>query len=95
MEISSNGTYIEFKSEPFFYTKEKCGTKPNTVRIVKDDELKELNTFQFQLKKILIKNVDTDEYFVRELTDVSQLPGYEGEGEIFIFSWKSYKLIDD
>jgi hypothetical protein len=92
-----NGNHISFKSEPFWYLKEKYGNKPNTIRFLSGDEYKLVKDHMFQLKKITIINADTAETFIRDLTDVSILPFDDVllKGHLVIFSWKSYMLIDN
>jgi hypothetical protein len=94
MEIM--GTCIVFKSNPENYLKEKYGSKPNTVRCLENTEWVELQDSMKKLKKIWIVNDDTGEHFERELTDITNWVVDELQDiEVWIFSWKSYKLLDN
>ena len=92
------GSNIIFKSNPEMYLKEKYGNKPNTVRQIRDDEWVEFQDHFKKIKSIIIVNSDTGEQFERELTDISdhyfKVFGHN-DVEFWIFSWKSYKLIDN
>lgn len=77
---------IYFKSNPFFFYKEKSGQKPNTIRKVGDNDtrfddlLEMIQTREYG--QIVIKNNKTGEEFTRQITDVSY---YD---ENFIISWR-------
>jgi hypothetical protein len=74
---------IFFKSIPAMYKKERSGEKPNTVRVIENDEIvQHVEDFH----KINITNIHTNENFTRTLEDVSTslIKGTR----IFIFSWR-------
>jgi len=89
MKIENNT--IIFKSTPEYYQKEKYGLKCNTVReILNPIEFKALVDFfqDFNIipnKKITIINSETNDSFVRRLTDISFYKG------LYIFSWEHSK----
>ncbi len=81
---------ITFKSTPENYEKEKSGKKANTERIMKsiDDSrhaklLKMINTQIYD--KIQIVNTESDDSFIRQITDVTFWNG------IWIISWDSHE----
>lgn len=86
---------IVFKSRMPLFEKERCGDKPNTVRVLTDEEsdevIKEYTRTFANVSKITIvdatsKNKEPRE-FTRKLTDISftgALLGYR----IAVFSWK-------
>ena len=88
------GTKIVFKSNPENYLKEKYGAKPNTVRILSNTEWCDFQDSLKKLKTIMIVNSDTGQSFERELRDITEW-NINDDIEVWIFSWKSYKLIDD
>ena len=88
------GTKIVFKSNPENYLKEKYGAKPNTVRILSNTEWCGFQDLLDKLKTIMIVNSDTGQSFERELRDITEW-NINDDIEVWIFSWKSYKLIDD
>lgn len=92
------GDTIFLKSDPDVFLKERYGKKPNTVRQFDGDEWVKLNDSMKSLKRITITNNDTFEQFTRKLTDIHQhfisLLGRDLE-EIWIFSWRSVRIIDD
>jgi len=83
MEISKDGARITFKTCEPFYTREKLGMKPNTVRRVsRDDARILLISSLYLLLEIEVKNAGAEnESFVRNLTDISYFD------DRFIFSW--------
>jgi len=84
------GSTIIFKSDEWFYLKEKHGVKPNTVRVLNVDEYNKI--MKTGLKKIrIVHKQNPEEYFEREITDISDISpivGACGGKFIFIFSWK-------
>jgi hypothetical protein len=77
MEIKA--TTIFFKSDPEHFHKEKYGQKPNTVRNLDSAEQEILR--KSHLKWICIRNTETDESFLRQLSDITCF------NNSFIFSW--------
>jgi hypothetical protein len=81
---------ITFKSNKFFYEKEKEGTKPNTIRQVLHNEprykelLNMIQTREYGTIKIVL--ADTEESFERQITDVSFYDDW------FIISWKPLEV---
>jgi hypothetical protein len=79
---------ITFKSNKFFYKKEKDGRKPNTLRLVtpsdeRYDEIMDMLQGKIELGKIRIVLAENlQESFERQITDVSY---YD---ERFIISWR-------
>lgn len=76
--------YLVFKSEPLFYYKELDGTKPNTVREVKDNADYRLELLKRgNPKKIKIINAGNPKLsFTRQITDISYWNG------LWIISWR-------
>ena len=96
MELLDNGTLLECKSLPEHYKSEQMhcltgGSKRNTVRFVDLEEhaalvqCKESGT----LTHIRIRNTETDETFLRKLTDFRPFRGeFVVDGVVlWIFSW--------
>jgi len=86
----SNFKTISFKSTPDNWKKEYLGIKRNTVRVFNSNKDKDdirfdiLQRYVFNgewLLKVEIVNTETDESFIREVTDVTL---YQS---IFIISW--------
>lgn len=74
---------VIFKSSPEHWDKESKGIKPNTVRSMDIDEIRQLNSMDIAF--ITIINTVTDEKFTRHLSDVTfadinMIP-------VIIFSW--------
>lgn len=91
MEITGNT--IIFKSSPRCFLKERYGIKPNTVRIIPEQEKENFDKKFHTLEYIEIVNADTDKRIRRELTDIS----YHDFGNgaiVYIFSWEKYKIND-
>lgn len=92
------GSNIIFKSNPETYLKEKYGKKPNTARQIKGDEWVKFQDSFKKIKSIIIVDSETGDQFERVLTDISEhyfkVFGHD-DIEFWIFSWKSYKLIDN
>lgn len=76
-----------FKSNNENYWKEKTGKKPNTFRKidVKDSRFETLRNYGCPY--IRITNADTEEYFVRNITDYTEFEGYA------IISWDNKKTV--
>lgn len=79
---------IEFKSLPEIYEKELAGIKSNTVRIVDEDEDKEIQRNIKNIKYIRILNTNEvvcKTSFVVKLKDITK---FASHGLIiYIFSW--------
>ena len=96
------GNCITFYSSPENFRKELYGSKPNTVRILDKKEERAVQAARNNLERILITNTHTEQSFERELTDITNfkftITKFEfthEDPEIWIFSWKNYKLIDN
>lgn len=91
------GDTIFLKSNPDVFLKERYGKKPNTIRQFDGDEWMKLNDYIKKLKRITITNNDTFEQFTRKLTDIHQhyIEVNLIDVEVWIFSWRSVRLIDD
>lgn len=78
---------INFKSTPLNFRNEFFGLKRNTIRELEDVEdvrLQILNDFYNGLKtnvQIEITNTETNEYFTRQITNVTKFKG------LWIISW--------
>jgi hypothetical protein len=78
---------IEFKSYPFFFSKEKSGVKNNTVRECddfNDERFKHLFDFSIGKKEeltIVIRNSVTGKGFMRKVRDVTI------HGNQYIITW--------
>lgn len=76
---------IFFQSAEPYYTKEKNGLKPNTVRSLSNmellDFLQEKEKGNIRKINIALKH-DPRNYFERELTDITEWQG------LLIFSWR-------
>jgi hypothetical protein len=81
MEI--NNKTIFFKSLPEYYDKEYSGKKPNTVRIVSEEEdnLIQISEIDF----IMIENTVTGKEFIRLLIDITRF--VYNDFIIYIFSF--------
>ena len=86
------GNCIHFKSNPECFIKEKRGSKPNTVRVLNEKDRLAVQAVLNTLERISISNTYTGKSFERELTDITH---FDLIMDIWIFSWKMYKLIDD
>lgn len=91
MEIK--GDTIAFKSLPDLFTVERDGIKPNTVRLLNEQESDELEEMWGCIEKIkIIKSTNLDELFVRRvisITDITaalKLPLKKG-WRCVVFSW--------
>lgn len=79
------GDFVEFKSDKKFFEKEKDGRKPNTVRILSEDEYRSL--IEQKPKKIRVANTAiASEYFERDITDISVVGHIAGKN-IAVISW--------
>lgn len=76
--------FVQFKSLPEMYEKEKSGRKPNTLRKIdlSDDRFKLLRA---GCKKIVIMKSDASECFERYITDYTE---YEGWAIISFRLWR-------
>lgn len=89
-----NSDTISFKSLPDLFMVERYGIKPNTVRILNEQESDVLEEMWGCIEYIRIsKSTNPDEWFVRELinmtdiTDALKLPLKNGE-RCVVFSWR-------
>lgn len=73
---------IKFKSLPRFWIKEKDGRKPNTVRLIPDNDFRFVRLRRESNMIIEIENTETKEIFKRVITDYSEF------GELGIISWR-------
>lgn len=69
---------VEFKSLSKYYDKEKNDKKNNTIRKIDKTD----GRFSFKPKYIIIRNKNTNESFIREISDITDFEGYR------IFTWK-------
>jgi len=82
-----DGIVIFHSVEPF-YSREKSGVKPNTERIMSFEEYVWLLKHEPKITKIRIERFEmADDYFQRELTDISDVGTLLGN-KIVVFSWK-------
>ena len=78
---------IFISAEPFF-SRERSGAKPNTERILSFGEYEWLLKHEQKITKIRIEKFEmADEYFRRELTDISDVGTLLGN-KIVVFSWR-------
>jgi hypothetical protein len=86
---------IAFKSIPENFRKEYLGLKSNTVRDLEEDSpendirrelLKDFIGGKLTFLTVQIKNTITEEYFLRNVTDVTKFDG------LYIISWKHENL---
>ena len=83
MNINSDGTTVRFKTEPeWLFRAEKSGAKSNTVRLIDEDEFKQLK--KKRLVKITIQH--QQEIFIRDITHVYVSEMILGK-HLAIFSW--------
>jgi hypothetical protein len=73
---------VIFKSIPEMFEKEKDGRKPNTLRMIYNDDPRYDALKDKTATHITIENTDTKEAFMREITDISFWSGW------WIISWK-------
>ncbi len=86
MIITEDGETVEFKSDPYFFWKEKDNLKCNTERVfISKEEEKHFVNSMFGLLNIRIKNAETLEFFTRTICDISyeELLGTH----LYIISW--------
>ena len=79
------GDTIIFKTEGYFFDKERDGRKPNTIRIITSEE-----AWQLQLKepkRIRIIEPARGDFFERDITDMSCVGHSCGKLQ-FVFSWR-------
>lgn len=81
------GSLVQFKSDPFFYYKEKSGLKPNTFRKIEYHDARFDSLIDMMQKrefgKIQVFNSEDDNiFFIREITDVTYYQGF------LIISWE-------
>lgn len=85
---TTNKTLI-YKSTPEYYSLEKSNRKANTIRIETAEELQRIRT-QFiigNITTIRVINTVTNQYFERQITDISRVGNIAGHSMIVI-SWK-------
>ncbi len=85
-EMRIEGNTVIFRSTPSMYEKEESGKKPNTVRILDDDEALPIMTMGEDLTCIRIERWD-HHGFTRELIDISVVGRLLGK-TICVFSWR-------
>ena len=89
----SDGPLVVFKSEPEFYARERCGNKPNTVRLIPRNEVGDRIGFADDCMEvgepatIRILNAETGEGFFRRITDISQVGSLVGS-DLWCISWR-------
>lgn len=96
---------ICFNSSDRFWGKESEGIKSNTVRVFDKSESELVNAALNGkgIKKIRIENHQTEEFFIRDISDITQYFAYDTQvrlfykdtdcqdlydGSVWIFSWK-------
>jgi hypothetical protein len=85
MRISHDGSTVSFKTEPKeLFEAEKSGAKPNTVRIVDQDEY--IRLVKANPKKIIVQH--QQEIFLRTITNIHATEGVFGK-VIVVISWKN------
>lgn len=79
---------VGFKSVPDMWVVEQSGAKANTIREVSLEEGKWLASEM--PKEILIKNTETNEVFVRTISNILRLPWLKGGdgGVVVLISWR-------
>ena len=77
---------IIFKTEGYFFDKERDGRKPNTIRIITSEEAWQLQVKE--PKRIRIIEPARGEFFERELIDMSCVGHSCGKLQ-FVFSWRN------
>ena len=89
-----DGDTVVFKSGRSFYEIEECGLKPNTVRVLDEEEARlfadwimDADVVQHKIQYIEIQNKHGQESFRRKLTDVSFI-GSIHEKYLLVFSWR-------
>ena len=89
----NDGPLVIFKSAPDFWMRERCGNKPNTVRLLTPQEYTERLRFADECMEvgepatIEIVNTETLDGFFRRITDIcciGELPGYD----MWVVSWQ-------
>ena len=75
---------ITFRSEPFFFYKEKDGTKPFTVRKLEDTEERYIALNKMTATHITIAHTNGMESFTRKITDVTYMPFFQ----LWSIAWK-------
>ena len=88
MIIDADGDTVEFKSDPFFFARERDGLKNNTVRYFKNSyEENRFRSSLFGLSWVRIRNMETGDTFERIITDISTLP--DCVPTVYIISWEA------
>jgi hypothetical protein len=88
----STGPLVIFKSVPDFWKRERCGNKPNTVRLLIPREYDERLAFADTCMEVgepatvEIVNAETGEGFFRAITDISQVGTILGQ-TMWCISW--------
>ena len=91
-DMKIDGEIVEFQTGAPWFEREKSGLKSSTVRIFRDpeEELKFINSI-FQFLSVRISNPETQEVFVRRITDISvyrMLPNTN----VYIISWDGNRV---
>lgn len=82
------GDLITFNSKSSFFSKEISGVKPNTVRVVNQDELVEIFNWWriYQNHKIQINEVGSTGWFIRKVIDITEIGEVCGK-YLVVISW--------
>jgi len=93
-----DGNTIKFKSNLHFYNLERKGIKPNTVRILEEEEGLEIDKWQKKgfidgnvYRYIEISFLPENRFFIRTLTWVGKIGVFLGK-EIWMFCWKPEQI---
>ena len=85
-ELRKTQEIVGFKSYPKIWLKEKNNIKPNTVRLVDNEDNRFIKLRENDYSTIRIFNTQTNEYFEREIEDVTFFT--LGCNELVIISWR-------
>jgi|LGVE01.1.fsa_nt_gb hypothetical protein len=87
--VSENGYGVGFKSIPRYFTKERAGLKPNTVRKLSVSEKMAFDQCRDEIDEVTVTNTDTKETFTRKVTDISTFALESPyNGDMHIISWE-------
>jgi hypothetical protein len=93
--VSENGYGLRFKSIPRYFTKERAGLKPNTVRKLSVSERMSFDQCKDRIDEVTVINTDTGESFTRRVTDISTFPReLPYTGVLHIISWEHETFSD-
>lgn len=95
-----DGDIIHFKSDIYFWEKERRNAKSNTIRHIPEEEISKydldvcgnfltagMGDDFTHITNVVIENSQTGEQFEREITDASKID--IGEVEFFVISWNA------